>query len=445
MKIQLVNPSYRDIYRTFDFVLPPLGLAYMAAVLSESDYDVSIVDLNVAQDKQSIPDDNCDLAGITLDTSRYYKGMEYARILKSKGTKVVVGGPHASFMAEEILVSGSADFVVRGEGEQTVLDLVKALSEGGNLAQIKGLSYAVDSEVIHNSDRTYADDLDTLPLPARHLLNMDRYQTSKLGTRSITSILTSRGCPYQCSFCASSKLSGTFWRARSVESIIEEILFVKDTYGYRAFAFVDDNFTLNPQRVIDLCKEICKHDLDIHWWCFSRVDTIVRNPEMVSLMYEAGCRSTYIGIESRNQETLDSYNKKISADISREAISILKDNKIEMTASFIIGALNEDREMVKDTLRFAKSLNPNTVSFTILTPYPGTDLFEQVKDRIITFDWRKYDGIHSVIRLKHFKPMQLQFTLLRFYISFYLRSFASIKDFLKFYLRRKLEWGQINQ
>jgi anaerobic magnesium-protoporphyrin IX monomethyl ester cyclase len=161
-------------------------------------------------------------------------------------------------------------------------------------------------------------------------------------------------------------------------------------------------------------------------------------------MYEAGCRSTYIGIESRNQETLDFYNKKISADISREAISILKKNKIEMTASFIIGALNEDKEMVEDTLRFAKSLNPNTVSFAILTPYPGTDLFEQVKDRIITFDWRKYDGIHSVIKLKHFKPMQIQLTLLRFYISFYLRSFASIKDFLKFYLRRKLQWGHTN-
>ena len=440
MKIQLVNPSYRDIYRTFDFVLPPLGLAYMAAVLSENDYEVSIVDLNVGEDKQSIPDDNCDLVGVTLDTSRYYKGMEYARMLKSKGIKVVVGGPHASFMAEEILESGSADFVVRGEGEKTMLELVKALSQGGNLEQIRGLSYRLDNEVTHNADRTYSDDLDTLPFPARNLLNMDKYRTSKLGTRSITSILTSRGCPYQCSFCASSKLAGTFWRARSVESIIEEIQFVKDTYGYRAFAFVDDNFTLNPQRVIDLCEEISKRNLDVHWWCFSRVDTIVKNPEMVSLMYEAGCRSTYIGIESRNQETLDSYNKKISADISREAISILKDNKIEMTASFIIGALNEDKEMVEDTLRFAKSLNPNTVSFTILTPYPGTDLFEQVKDRIITFDWRKYDGIHSVIRLKHFKPIQLQLTLLRFYLSFYLRSFASIKDFLKFYLRRKLQW-----
>jgi anaerobic magnesium-protoporphyrin IX monomethyl ester cyclase len=273
---------------------------------------------------------------------------------------------------------------------------------------------------------------------------MEKYRTSKLGTRSITSILTSRGCPYQCSFCASSKLAGTLWRARSVGSIIEEIQMVKDTYGYRAFAFVDDNFTLNPQRVMDLCKEICKRGWDIHWWCFSRVDTIVRNPEMVSLMHKAGCRSTYIGIESRNQETLDYYNKKISADISREAISILKNNKIEMTASFIIGALNENKEMVEDTLRFAKSLNPNTVSFTILTPYPGTDLFKQVKDRIITFDWRKYDGIHSVIRLKHFKPMQLQLTLLRFYISFYFRSFASIKDFLKFYLRRKLQWGHTN-
>ena len=444
MKILLVNPSYHDVYRTFDFVLPPLGLTYIAAVLAESNYDVKIVDLNVGEDQQSIPHDNWDLVGITLDTSRYYKGMEYARMLKSRGTKVVVGGPHASFMAEEILGSGSADFVVRGEGEHTMLELVKTLSEGGSLKEIKGLSHTFNREVIHNPERTYSDDLDTLPFPARHLLDMDKYRTSKLGTRSITSILTSRGCPYQCSFCASSKLAGTFWRARSVESIVEEIQFVKDTYGYRAFAFVDDNFTLNPQRVIDLCQEICKRGWDVHWWCFSRVDTIVNNPEMVSLMYEAGCRSTYIGIESRNQETLDFYNKKISADISRKAISILKENKIEMTASFIIGALNEDRDMVEDTLRFAKSLNPNTVSFTILTPYPGTDLFEQVKDRIITFDWRKYDGIHSVIRLKHFKPMQIQLTLLRFYISFYLRSVASIKDFLKFYLRRKLQWGRTN-
>ena len=440
MNILLVNPSYRDVYRNFDFVLPPLGLAYMAAVLTERDYDVNIVDLNVGQDQQSVPEDNWDLAGLTLDTSRYYKGMDYARMLKSKGAKVVVGGPHASFMAEEILRSGSADFVVRGEGEHTVLELVEAISGGGNLEQIKGLSYRTDNQIIHNSDRTYSDVLDSLPFPARHLLNMDKYRTSKLGTRSITSILTSRGCPYQCSFCASSKLAGTFWRARSVESIIEEIQLIKDNYGYTAFAFVDDNFTLSPQRVIDLCKEICKRSLDIHWWCFSRVDTIVKNPEMVSLMYEAGCRSTYIGIESRSQETLDFYNKKISADISREAVSILKDNKIEMTASFIIGALGEDKKMVEDTLRFAKSLNPNTVSFTILTPYPGTDLFEQVRDRIITFDWRKYDGIHSVIRLKHFKPIQLQLTLLRFYISFYLRSFTSIKNFLKFYLRRKLQW-----
>jgi anaerobic magnesium-protoporphyrin IX monomethyl ester cyclase len=441
----LVNPSYRDVYRTFDFVLPPLGLAYMAALLTEKNYDVKVVDLNVGRDKQAIPDNNWDLVGITLDTSRYYKGMEYARMLKSKGTRVVVGGPHASFMADEILGSGSADYVVRGEGEHTMLELVEALHQGGNLEHIKGLSYRSDNQIVHNGKRAYSDDLDTLPFPARDLLDMDKYRTSKLGTRSITSILTSRGCPYQCSFCASSKLAGTLWRARSVQSIVEEMQFVKDTYGYRAFAFVDDNFTLNPQRVIDLCEEICKRGWDIHWWCFSRVDTIVKNPEMVSLMYEAGCRSTYIGIESRNQETLDSYNKKISADISRKAISVLKENKIEMTASFIIGGLNEDKAMVEDTLRFAKSLNPNTVSFTILTPYPGTDLFEQVKDRIITFDWRKYDGIHSVIRLKHFKPMQLQLTLLRFYISFYLRSIASIKDFLKFYLRRKLQGEHTNE
>ena len=444
MKILLVNPPYFDVWRTFDFVLPPLGLAYMAAVLNEDGYEVSILDLNAGQDQRLMIDNHWDLVGITLDTSRYYKGIDYAQMLKARGARVVVGGPHATFMAEELLGKGFADFVVRGEGEHTMLELVRALERRDDLQQISGLSYRRNNHIIHNDDRLYLDDLDTYPLPARQLLEMDKYRTSKLGTRSITSILTSRGCPYQCSFCASSKLAGTAWRAKSVDSIIAEIELVKNTYGYQAVAFVDDNFTLNPQRVIDICNQIIERGLDIHWWCFTRGDTIVRNPKMVSLMYEAGCRSTYIGIESSNQATLDSYKKRISADISREAISILKENKIEMTASFIIGGLNEDKEMVEDTLRFAKSLNPNTVSFTILTPYPGTDLFEEVKDRIITFDWRKYDGLHSVIRLKHFKPLQLQFTLLRFYISFYLRSLASIKDFLKFYLRRKFHRGNVN-
>jgi anaerobic magnesium-protoporphyrin IX monomethyl ester cyclase len=413
VKILLVNTPYFDVWRTFDYVLPPLGLAYIAAVLEANE------------------DRHWDIVGITFDTTRYYKGIKYGRMLRAKGTKVVVGGPHASFMAEEILGNGSADFVVRGEGEYTMLELLNALKAGSDLGHIRGLSYLYDNQIIHNDDRIYSEDLDTLPFPARHLLDMDQYRTSKMGVRSITSILTSRGCPYQCSFCASSRLAGTSWRSRSVESIIEEVQLVKDTYGYPAVAFVDDNFTLDPKRVTNICEEILKRDWDIHWWCFTRADTIVKNPEMVSLMYKAGCRSTYIGIESGNQETLDSYKKKISAEISRQAISILKKNKIEMTA--------RDKGMVEDTLRFAKALNPNTVSFSILTPYPGTELFEQVKDKIVSFDWRKYDGIHSVITLKHFRPLQLQLILLRFYISFYVRSFSAIKDFLRFSIRRKFQ------
>jgi anaerobic magnesium-protoporphyrin IX monomethyl ester cyclase len=359
-----VNPPYFDVWRTFDYVLPPLGLAYVAAVLEANDYDVTIVDLNARQNESSITDRRWDIVGITFDTTRYYKGIKYGQMLRAKEIKVVVGGPHASFMAEEILGNGSADFVVRGEGEYTMLELLKALKAGSDLGHIRGLSYLDDNQIIHNKDRIYSEDLDTLPFPTRHLLDMDQYRTSKMGVRSITSILTSRGCPYQCSFCASSRLAGTSWRSRSVESIIEEVQLVKDTYGYPAVAFVDDNFTLDPKRVTTICEEILKRDWDIHWWCFTRADTIVKNPEMVSLMYQAGCRSTYIGIESGNQETLDSYNKKISAEISRQAISILKKNKIEMTASFIIGQLNEDKGMVEDTLRFAKSLNPNTVSFS---------------------------------------------------------------------------------
>jgi radical SAM superfamily enzyme YgiQ (UPF0313 family) len=200
VKILLVNPPYFDVWRTFDFLLPPLGLAYIAAILEANDYDVTIVDLNARQNERSITDRHWDIVGITFDTTRYYKGIKYGRMLRAKGAKVVVGGPHATFMAEEILGNGSADFVVRGEGEYTMLELLNALKAGGDLEQIRGLSYLCDNQIIHNDDRIYSEDLDTLPFPTRHLLDMDKYRTSKMGVRSITSILTSRGCPYQCSF-----------------------------------------------------------------------------------------------------------------------------------------------------------------------------------------------------------------------------------------------------
>ena len=160
MKILLVNTPYFDVWRTFDYVLPPLGLAYVAAVLEANDYDVTIVDLNARQNERSITDRHWDIVRITFDTTRYYKGIEYGRMLRAKGTKVVVGGPHASFMAEEILGNGSADFVVRGEGEYTMLELLNALKAESDLGDIPGLSYIDDNQIIHNDDRIYS-----APLP----------------------------------------------------------------------------------------------------------------------------------------------------------------------------------------------------------------------------------------------------------------------------------------
>ena len=174
MKILLVNPPYFDVWRTFDFLLPPLGLAYIAAVLEANDYDVTIVDLNARQNERSIIDRHWDIVGITFDTTRYYKGIKIGRSLRAKGAKVVVGGPHASFMAEEILRNGSADFVVRGEGEHTMLELLNALKAGSDLGHIRGLSYLCDNQIIHNDERIYSEDLDALPFPTRHLLAMEK-------------------------------------------------------------------------------------------------------------------------------------------------------------------------------------------------------------------------------------------------------------------------------
>lgn len=428
MRVLLVNPPIASYYHRLGLKYPPLGISYIAGVLVKGGHKVKVIDLNVENIAISnIPYEDFDVVGISTDTTRYPLAVKMAQIAKTKGCKVIIGGPHTTFLDREALETGFIDYVVRGEGEYITLDLMDAISGRKSIEDVKGISYIKDGIIIRNPDADFVKDLDGIPFPARNLLPMNKY-TAKLDGTFATSIITSRGCPFNCSFCSSSAFSGTLWRSRSVKNIIEELEILYKKYGYRAIAFFDDNFTLNPNRVIELCEEILRLGWKFKWWAFSRLDGILNNPKMVELMAKAGNYMVFIGFESANQEVLESYKKNLIVEKAREAISILRRNKIKIMGSFILGALEETKAMVNRTIEYAKKLNPDIAQFSLLTPYPGTALFEEVKSRIINKNWQMYDGGYNVFRLKYISPIEARWLIAKAYISFYGRPKRLLKQ-----------------
>ena len=416
MNILLACPFREDTYRKVGFILPPLGIAYIAAVLRDNGHDVGIVDYNVTDEKTDFR--KYDIVGISTDTSRYKSSLRLAKDAKDAGCTVVMGGPHVSYRDEEVLRTGLCDFVVREEGEQTMLELAGAVHTA-RIADVRGISYLTKGVLQRNPARGFMDNIDDL-LPARDLLDMHAYRHLEMGGRKMTSVLTSRGCPFACSFCCSTEFSGKRWRARSPVKVVDEVAEIVSRYGYNGIAFLDDNFTLDPGRVVAICEEILRRGLDIYWWCFSRADTLLKNEEMVARMAEAGCKYVFIGFESRHQKTLDRYNKKTTDRMAKDVTELLRRYRISVHGSFIIGDPHETQQMIRDTIGYAKEINPQAVQFTILTPYPGTRLYEDVKDRITSCDWDRYDCLHSVIRSDHLSGKELEGLLKRAYASFYL-------------------------
>lgn len=418
MRVLLINPPAGFSYGILGISRPPLGLAYIAGVLPER-YDVRILDLNVEKVNISkFPYGDYDVVGISVDTARALSAYRIAEAAKKKGATVVVGGPHVSFLDEEALGTGFVDYVVRNEGEMAFLSLLEYLSGNASLDSVGGVSYLSGGRVVRTKDLPYIKDLDALPFPARHLLPMEKYK-EKMNGRPMTTLTTSRGCPFNCEFCSASQFSGVKWRARSVENVIEEVDLLYNKYGYRAISFVDDNFTLNPDRAIGISEEIIRRRWDIVWAAMTRVDSVVAHPEMIKTMARSGFSWTFIGFESGTQETLDRYGKKATTLEAEKAMEILKANKVNVTGAFILGELHETPEMIKQTIRFAKKLDPRRAQFSILTPYPGTRLFLQVADRLITRKWDLYSGMHPTIKLEHTSPVQLKWLFLDAYRQFY--------------------------
>jgi anaerobic magnesium-protoporphyrin IX monomethyl ester cyclase len=428
MNVLLINPPSISVFYTFGFSLPPLGLLYVAASLEQAGHRVVVRDL-AAEGVEVTDADfmNADAIGISSDTTRMERAMRLARRAARFDRPVIMGGPHPQFMPEEILASGWVTAIVRGEGEAVFPQLLDALASRDEPARVKGVICRDGGRIVVTPDADPVN-VEALPLPARHLLDLHRYRASTAG-RPLTPVVTSRGCPGACHFCSSSTFFGRGWRYRSAEAVLAELDEVYNRYGFRAVTFMDDNFTLAPDRVEKIADGIMERGYDLKWWTFSRVDTIVRNPGMVARMADAGAIMVYMGIESGSDETLNSLGKETNSTDVYQALQILRRHGIESYGSYIIGNLNESSADVDKTIDLAIKLDTNIAQFTILTPYPGTVLYEKVRERIFCRRWKFYDGLHVVFRHPHINRFRLQLQLIKAFVRFYRRSREAVAGF----------------
>jgi radical SAM superfamily enzyme YgiQ (UPF0313 family) len=424
LRVCLVSPPYEsDVKSVVGVSSSPIGLAYLASVLRDR-HDVKVLDANVLgysldDVRRELKEFYPDVVGITSVTPSIYQAYQVAKIAKDvrEDCKVVVGGPHATFLPDQTLKECRyIDIIVRSEGEETIRELAEAFEKGG-WERVKGITFRKGDCIVSNDLRPLIKDIDEIPFPSWDLLPMDKYQFC--GQR-YAFMLTSRGCPFNCSFCASSRLFGGFWRGRSPENVVEEIRILHEKFGIRNIEFADDTFTLNQKRVERICEEIVGEGLDISWGASSRVDTLSRG--LVEKMRKAGCWIIFLGIESGSQKILDAVGKRITIEQARRAVKIVKEAGIQVLGSFIIGFLQDTMETINETIRFAKTLNLDYAEFSILTPYPGTPIYEHAKKNnlLLTEDWSKYTGLEPIIKIEGVSSSKLKSLLQRAYLTFYL-------------------------
>ena len=446
MQILLLSPpTISAVKAVVGTTGPPLGLAYLASMVRD-EHDVRIVD-SLAEDynygdvERIIKKYDPDVVGITSTTSMIPDAYVIAKIAKryNENVKIVMGGPHVTFLPERTFQECPyIDFIVRGEGELTFRELIDSLERDGDPSNILGLSINLRDKVRNNPPRPLIKDIDTIPMPSYDLLPMEKYQAN--GVRFGT-VMTSRGCPFNCAFCSSSLQFGKRWRGHSDSRVIEELKHLHEKYRIREIEFLDDTFTLNKHRAIRIARRIVKEGLDISWSASSRVDTFTE--EVAEAMKKSGCHTIYFGIESGSRKTLNFIGKGITPEQSISAVKKAKRHKLRALGSFVIGFPEETKEDIKKTIKFSKKVGVDFAQFTIATPYPGTRLWKyaSAKKLILTFDWRKYTTLDPVMKLKNFTSQQITKLLQKAYISFYLRPSFLIKDLISrkgFILRRAI-------
>ncbi len=391
--------------------LPPLGLGYIATVLQKNGYvckilDLYLKDVSMKNLTEIMEESKPSVIGISTTTETYKSGIRLAGKVKelSSGIPVLMGGPHVTFEYEAALRSGVVDIVTRGEGEITTLELCNALiRKKGKLADIDGIVYLKEGQVICNKSRAMICDLDSLPFVDRSLFDIEKYSVP-------SSISTSRGCPGRCIFCAASGLSGGKYRMRSPGSIVREFEYLK-SLGFKKVQIIDDTMTASIKRLNAILDLLLEKKLDMIWACESRVDVVTK--ELLEKMYRAGCRSIQFGVEAGNQEMLDCLKKNITLEQIRNAFRWCNELGINSASCLIIGQPFDTKETISQTIKLGIELQKLSaqIVFSISTPYPGTYMYDHMDEfdiEVIDHNFDNYTTQHAVYNSIHLSAEEIQ-------------------------------------
>lgn len=395
----------------------PIYQAYLAALMMREGLEVGVIDATL--DLLDIPAfirrlrlEKAAICVVETSTPSFPFDLRTMRAIKEDlGIPVIAIGPHATIFHRELLAEYPCiDYIARGEYEATVTELVKRLRNGGDPRGVRGVSWRRDGAAVANEDRPPIEDLDGLPWPARDLYRWDRYhEPSHLALPWIT-MITSRGCPYRCTYCLWPQVMyGTKFRARSAENVANEMEYCIRRYAPGEIFFDDDTFTIGKRRVLEICDEILRRGIDVVWSCMGRVDTV--DEEMLSRMRRAGCRKIKFGVETGSPVIMKTIRKGIDLARVPGAFETAKRCGLEVHGTFMIGLPGESAETVQETVALAKRLPNDSLQFSIATPFPGTEFFDYCKQRnlLVTEDWTDYDGTFgAVVRYENLSKKEIE-------------------------------------
>jgi len=431
MNITLVNPPYPPSVHSHPAFIP-LGLAYLGAVAEKAGHQVTVIDCQAEKltpegFRNRITQTASDIIGVTATTLLYKSAMKLITIAKRIQPQAVtiLGGSHGTFWDENALKEyPSLDIVVRKEGELTFIELVEKIESKTSLASVLGITYRSGDKTVRNADRSFIDNLDSIPFPAHHLLPLENL---KHNGKIIFPLVSSRGCVYWCDFCSTVRMFGRGYRMRSPNNVVDEMQLIHEKYGIDQVTFYDDAFSVDRNRVVKICEELHARHLNLKWDCGTRVDMVDR--ELLETMHNAGCFAVWLGVESGSETILGAMNKKIKIEQTKLAYKTAHQVGLMTIANVVLGFPGETEQTAIETIRLVKELNPDDVGFYIATPYPGTPMYEMVIKngwlRITDFD--KFDTAGPTFETPQLSMEKLVELRAKAYQDFYLRPRYVIK------------------
>ena len=414
---------------------PPLQLAYLAGEALKAGHEAKIYD---AMNKDTTFEDiraqieaykpdfvmSLDYLPVTgaISTATVPAALKALGVAKEVDPAIVtlIGGPHPTFMHEEMLndEANTADYILRGESEATLIDLMATLGSGGSPDDVKGIAFARDGKITATPMRPHIADLDTLEV-AWHLLDWEDYHYNVEPWGRMASVLTSRGCMMGCSFCSQRLFWRGDWRARDPRKAVDEMKHLVEEYKVEFITLIDPYPTSNRERWIEMLDMLIAENLDVHLLIETRVEDIIRDADILQKYHDAGIIHVYLGAETSTDTMLSSLNKGTTIDQNKQAIDLLKAADIMIEASFMIGFPGETQESIKVTIAEAVRLNPDIAVFPVITPMPFTPLWDEMKDRIRVWDYAKYNLVTPIIEPYEMTMDDITIALGRCYMTFY--------------------------